>query len=102
MSESSDLGSAMLKHLTTQMDRIETKVDTMQAAIVQMAKTEERVVRLMESDTKKTEWILELQDKVIKLEKDQVGRNAIVSRVERVLWVGLTAALGLYIARMFT
>ena len=83
-----------MAQMMTQMNRIEGKVDAMQSAFVQMAKTEERVVQLLEADQKKTEWILKLQDRVVDLEKQGVGQRAITSRIERAAWVVLTVVVG--------
>ena len=87
-----------LAQMITQMNRIEGKVDAMQTAFVQMARTEERVVQLLEADQKKTEWILKLQDRVVDLEKNEVGQKAVTSRIERAAWIIVTAALTLFVA----
>lgn len=88
----------VVSQMMTQMNRIEGKVDTMQTAFVQMARTEERVVTLLGADQKKTEWILKLQDRVFELEKNEAGQRALTSRVERVLWIVVTAALVTFVA----
>lgn len=82
-----------LSQMITQMNRIEGKVDAMQTAFVQMARTEERVVQLLEADQKKTEWIVKLQERVLELEKNQVGQKAVTSRIERAAWIVVTATL---------
>jgi len=87
------LVSQMMTQMMTQMNRIEGKVDSMQAAFVQMARTEERVVRLLEADQKKTEWLLGLQNRVVDLEKSDIGTKAISTRIERAAWIVATAIL---------
>lgn len=86
-----------IDHVITQMNRIEGKVDVMQTAFIQMARTEERVVQLLEADQKKTEWILKLQDRVVELEKSDFGHRAITSRIERASWIVVTAGLTLFL-----
>jgi hypothetical protein len=92
----------MIAQLVTQMNRIEGKVDTMQVAFIQMAKTEERVVRLLESDQKKTEWLMKIQDRVVDLEKKEVGQNAVSSRIERAAWIIVTAVLTVFVGWLIT
>lgn len=94
-----ELSNGVLNHdpfmsqMITQMNRIEGKVDAMQTAFVQMARTEERVVQLLEADQRKTEWILKLQERVVDLEKKEVSQRAVTSRIERATWIVLTAVL---------
>lgn len=94
-----ELSNGVLNHdpfmsqMITQMNRIEGKVDAMQTAFVQMARTEERVVQLLEADQRKTEWILKLQERVVDLEKKEVSQRAVTSRIERAAWIVLTAVL---------
>ena len=92
-SELNGAHNSLISQMTMQMNRIEGKVDTMQAAFIQMAKTEERVVRLLEADQKKTEWLMTIQDRVVELEKKEVGQRAVTSRVERIMWIMVTAGL---------
>ena len=82
-----------MAQMITQMNRIEGKVDTMQAAFVQMARTEERVVQLLEADTKKTEWLLQLQNRIVDVEKSDISSKAISTRIERAAWIVVTALL---------
>lgn len=83
----------VVSQLMSQMNRIEGKVDSMQTALVSMARTEERVVRLMEADQKKTEWVLGLQNRVSELEKSEIGSKAISTRIERAAWIFVTVLL---------
>lgn len=86
-----------LSQMMSQMNRIEGKVDTMQTAFVQMARTEERVVQLLESDQKKTEWIVKLQERVVELEKSDISSRAISTRIERAAWIVVTAILTAFV-----
>ena len=83
--------------IITRLDRLESKMDKMAEAVIALARTEERVIRLMEADGKKTEWLKELQDRVNTLEKNEAETNAVSRRVERVFWIGATAAFSLIV-----
>lgn len=83
----------LVTQMMSQMNRIEGKVDTMQTAIVAMARTEERVITLLASDQKKTDWLLKLQDRVNEIEKNDVGQKAISTRLERAAWIIITTLL---------
>jgi hypothetical protein len=83
----------LVTQMMTQMNRIEGKVDAMQTAFVQMARTEERVVRLLEADQKKTEWLFQLQNRLVEVEKSDIGSKAISTRIERAAWIFVTALL---------
>lgn len=102
MSEENLHKDPLVRQLITQMNRVEGKVDGMQAALLTMARTEERVTQLMQSDNKKTEWILKLQDRVIDLEKQGFGSNAVSSRLERAAWVIITAMLTIFVGWLVT
>lgn len=91
-----------VSQLMTQMNRIEGKVDGMQTALLTIAKTEERVTRLMESEGKKTDWILKLQERIAELEKSDISMKAISTRLERAAWIIITALLTLFVGWLIT
>ena len=95
-------GSPFIAHMMTQMNRIEEKVDGMQTALLTMARTEERVVQLIQSDNKKTEWILKLQERINDLEKSNVGTRAVSSRIERAVWIIVSAMLAIVVGWLMT
>lgn len=77
------------------LDRLEKKVDRLGEALIEIAKTEERVIRLMESDNEKTKWLRALQDRVVDLEKKDAEEKAVSRRVERAIWAFITAAFSI-------
>lgn len=77
---------------------LKKKVDKFAEALIEIAKTEERVARLLESDGKKTDWILELQGRVSELEKQRIAATAVSSRVEKGIWIGITSFVSATIA----
>lgn len=88
----------MVAHLSKQMNRMEEKVDGIHKVITQMARTEERVTRLMEQDQKKTEWMLELQAKIHALQTSEAGKNAVTMRIERAVWAIFAAVIAYAVA----
>lgn len=80
------------------LDRLEKKMDDVSRILFEIAKTEERVVRLMEADNEKTRWLRTLQDRVVELEKHNSQADAISRRVERFFWILFTAGVGAAIA----
>jgi len=63
-------GDYTLEQVVSRLERMESKIDNLQEAVVKMARTEERVVQLMESDGHKNKTISELQGRVGKLERE--------------------------------
>lgn len=63
-------GVSTLDQVVSRLERMEAKIDNLQEAVVKMARTEERVVQLMEADGHKNKTISDLQGRVSKLEKD--------------------------------
>lgn len=78
----------------SRLDRMEKKMDQMAAALVSMARTEERVAKLLSADTEKTKWIAKLQEKVHALEVTGAKSTTINRYLERVFWIIFTAAVG--------
>lgn len=91
-----------VSQMIIQMNRIEEKVDGMQSAIIQMARTEERVTTLLAADQSKTEWILKIQDRLVEIEKNDVGQRAITTRIERASWIVVTAVLTIFVGWLIT
>lgn len=80
------------------LDRLERKMDDVSRVLVEIARTEERVVRLMEADNEKTKWLRSLQDRVVELEKQNSQAEAVSRRVERFFWILFTAGVGAAVA----
>lgn len=86
------------KLLFDKINTIEKKVDKFGDALIEIARTEERVAKLLEADSKKTDWLMELQKRVSELEKARIARSAILDRVEKGVWVTITAVIAAFIA----
>lgn len=90
--------------ILSRLDRLESGIDNIKTVLYEIAKTEERVIQLMEADKEKQRWILKLQDQFFAyreatekeigaLHSDITARKAVLSRVERGFWLCLTAFL---------
>lgn len=88
-------GPKLEHQILSRLDRLEKKMDDLGLALVNLARTEERVIHLMESDNEKTKWLREVQGKVVDLEKREAERAAISRRVERGIWAAITAAFAI-------
>lgn len=88
-------GPKLEHQILSRLDRLERKMDDLGLALVNLARTEERVIRLMESDNEKTKWLRELQNKVVDLEKGEAEKSAISRRVERGIWAAITSAFAI-------
>ena len=95
-------GETLENQILQRLDRLETKMDDLGKALLELAKTEERVIRLMEADDKKTDWLVSLQDRIVDLEKERAESSAVARRIERIIWLIITAGLSGVIAYYFS
>jgi hypothetical protein len=102
--EQNGLGS--VGQVLQRLDRVENKLDGIQKALVQMARTEERVVHLMEVDAERAKRIHSIQDQVTALEKELIAsrereyaerEHKIKAQrmTERGIWAFVTGAVSL-------
>lgn len=66
-------GVGKVDQVLQRLDRVENKLDGIQKALVQMARTEERVVHLMEVDAERVKWIRSIQEQVSSLERELIA-----------------------------
>lgn len=92
-----------------QLKHLRNKIEGVEKAIVQMARTEERVIQLMESDREKDKWIRKIQDEVAQISRDMLQaktqenierqrRHKIERWIERGVWGFVATAFGLVVA----
>jgi len=84
-----------IKQLNTRFDRVEKHIDEVRVAIVQMAKTEERVSMVLEQNTVLFQKLDKLTVKVQELEKENATQGQSLNVFERVWWIIATALAGL-------
>lgn len=75
------------------LERIEKQLDGVGSAIVQMARTEERVSVVLEQNTVFFRKLDALQTKVHELEKTDATQGQSLGVLERVGWIVVTAAI---------
>ena len=80
----------VIKRIEKLEKKLETKLDILQEAIISMARTEERVVHLMEKDADKNKRISKLENEISELKETQnISKGKLA-----VLWIALTSLAG--------
>lgn len=80
--------------LNKRLDRFEGQLDGIRLAVVQMAKTEERVAIILEQTTTLFRQNSELQKRIAKLENENATQAKSISTFERLGWIAITAFIG--------
>jgi hypothetical protein len=76
------------------LDRFEQQLSEVRVAIIQMARTEERVSVVLEQNTVLFKKVDSLTEKVGTLEKENATHGQSIGVFERFVWVVITAAAG--------
>tara|TARA_R110001606_G_scaffold64647_1_gene150113 strand:+ start:647 stop:898 length:252 start_codon:yes stop_codon:yes gene_type:complete len=72
------------------LSRVERKIDTLQEAIVSLARVEERLFTVFSRQS-----IIETKVEAIENKVDELNENMISSRIlERIIWTAIVAAVG--------
>jgi len=78
-----------MKQVIDRLDRFESKLDSIQTALVELARTEERVVQLMEKDARREAMMNDMQKRLGKLETAQAENKSKIA----LMWTGLGVAV---------
>ena len=84
-----------IKELNRRFERVESHLDEVRLAIVQMARTEERVSMVLEQNTELFRKLNALQKQVGQLEKENATQGQSLGFFERLSWIVTTALVGL-------
>lgn len=84
-----------IKQLNSRFERVEKQLDDVRTAIVQMARTEERVSTVLEQNTVLFAKVGKLTQKVHDLEKENATQGQSLNVFERLGWIMVTALVGL-------
>lgn len=76
-----------IKELNKRFERVETHLDEVRLAIIQMARTEERVSVVLEQNTELFRKLNGLQKQVTDLEKENATQSQSLGVFERVAWL---------------
>lgn len=76
------------------LDRFEQQLGEVRTAIVQMARTEERVSVVLEQNTVLFRKVDSLTNDIRKLEKENATQSQSIGTFERFVWIVITAAAG--------
>jgi len=83
------------------LDRIEGKIDLLSEAMVQLARTEEKILNIQERSKENSERIDALSGKVYNL-KERVNENAnTVTIINKLAWVTTISVVGGFIKLMW-
>lgn len=81
----------------TRLDRIESKLDRVGEAIVDLARMEERLITLFKRMDRYDDAQSKASERIDTLESKAQRTGLTVAVVERVFWIVVTAALAMYI-----
>lgn len=81
----------------TRLDRIETKLDKVGEAIVDLARMEERLITLFKRMDRYDDEQSKASERIDTLESKAQRTGLTVAVVERVFWIAVTAVLAMYI-----
>lgn len=81
----------------TRLDRIETKLDKVGEAIVDLARMEERLITLFKRMDRYDDEQSRASERIDTLESKAQRTGLTVAVVERVFWIAVTAVLAMYI-----
>ena len=79
---------------SNRLDRIETKLDKLSEAVIDMARLEERLITLFNRMERIEETQVNIIRRVDELQEISNGRGHVIRFVERIFWIVLTAAVG--------
>ena len=77
------------------LDRIEGKVDKLADAIIQMARTEERLVSVFKRMDNTEATLKKLDNRLDDIERQAIARGQKIAFAERIFWMICTGAVGL-------
>lgn len=83
-----------LKKMDDRFDKVDNTLNTVQAAIVQMARTEERVEILLKQNSVLFSELKEIKQRVTDLEKENAGQTKSICFFERTGWLLATTMAG--------
>jgi tetrahydromethanopterin S-methyltransferase subunit G len=76
------------------LDRIETKLDQLSEAIVNLARAEERITVLAKYGEQQAAQILKIVDRLDKLETKVSSNEIIVNVINKLFWIVVTGIIG--------
>ena len=82
-----------MAQLLKRLDRFEQKLDGVQTAIVQMARTEERVSVVLEQNTVLFQKLEKMNIRVSEIEKENASQGKSISAFERISWIIISAVI---------
>ena len=82
------------KDENNRLDRIETKLDQLSEAIVNLARAEERITVLAKYGEQQAAQILKIVDRLDKLETKVSSNEIIVNVINKLFWIVVTGIVG--------
>ena len=87
---------ANMSAIEKRLDRFEFQLDEIRAALIQMAKTEERVAIILEQNVAMFKTVSDLQNRLNDVEKENATQQQSIGLFERAAWIvaGAVASIG--------
>lgn len=83
------------------LDRIEVKIDSLQEAVVSLARMEERMVTLFKRMDTYDQGQTRVTDRVSNIEKIISKNGVFVTLFERIFWIAITATITAIVMHQF-
>nr|SPS05546.1 conserved protein of unknown function [Candidatus Nitrotoga fabula]SPS06201.1 conserved protein of unknown function [Candidatus Nitrotoga fabula] len=81
----------------TRLDRIESKIDGLSEAVVNLARMEERMITLFKRMDSYDSRQNELNEKLVGIEKTLIGRGMFFQIVDKAAWIVIAAIITVYV-----
>ena len=84
-----------LMDVETRLDKFEAKLDSINDALISLARIEERVTTILKNNERMHTEVNELDERVGDLEQQSAVQGFTLSKGERLFWIGMTVFAGL-------
>lgn len=96
-----EMNDKQFDSITQRMDRMESKLDKITDALIQLARTEERMIKL-EEERKSIRKQVDIQhEQIIEIQKNVLNNSRLGDTFYKVIWIVIAALCTAWIASMF-
>ncbi len=92
--------AVQLVDVEQRLTRFEEKLDTINDALVSLARIEERVTTILKHNDRIHEQVRELDERIDALESQNAVQEFTLGKGERLFWLGMTVFVGLLVSGM--
>lgn len=90
--------AVQLVDVEQRLTRFEEKLDTINDALVSLARIEERVTTILKHNDRIHEQVRELDGRIDELESQNAVQEFTLGKGERLFWLGMTVFVGLLVS----